>query len=819
MDELPGDDDFLSCMLLDSLEFEPSIVTHKMNPHFRPVRFDRDTIAQIIRRHVIWERDITKAVSVFNELPVVRKHVARKTPAQRQVFDSHVQRYMQAYLPTAGFEYAVTYRYRVARLRRLAHIEDAAQAETARYHAHLSPGRTDLCVLALRSFQPDDTITFCTAALKDLTRAEDEALREEAAQARAADVRDGHVRPQRDFSIIRSSSRKCSQLLLGPARFINHDCQPNAEFRRSGNQLTIRCIRPIKRNEEITTYYGDNYFELGNKECMCATCEKYQRGFFASHVADESVSTPASTESTLEDGRTLRSRSAREAAASQAAQIVTSPDDMIAYQLNPDAQGPECECLTCHALFRAPEKWWTPDECARCERHYKLFKCDWPGRYPKENPAEQTTIARPLKRRAAMENGSTTTKRPRAKTVQTPEPTVSQDISSPVKLSPVRECREASPVSDTEPPPKDPHARPRSLRRFELHSDDSDDALDAIHLGPRILGHGASTDVLASYWGAPEGERRVRRPTTMGMPLASERIASAHVTKRVPSSSRPQGRPAKAPRRIVSEPSERSVSAPLPKTEVPTPSPRSSLSPPPPPSPPSPPTTAPVIATKGPARTSISNLALFWSGGVEGRTRQQAKKAQALASTTQSPRTSARVSRTASPAPVTVVKPEPPSSRSVSDVPLPLRSSSPAAPAKPVASPLVKVERSASSLSPGPSEMPSGAPQPPLPALPPRPTATSLPPGVPPRQPLRRNLRWGNGKTSMSRPPTQTMPMRVVWPSMVKTESLSPAPPIPGVPRPLSSSSASSSSSSSSSTTSPPPQPSSASHTSTAPLP
>ena len=72
-----------------------------MNPHFRPVRFDRDTIAQIIRRHVIWERDITKAVSVFNEyvllvpflpcrLPVVRKHVARKTPAQRQVFDSYV---------------------------------------------------------------------------------------------------------------------------------------------------------------------------------------------------------------------------------------------------------------------------------------------------------------------------------------------------------------------------------------------------------------------------------------------------------------------------------------------------------------------------------------------------------------------------------------------------------------------------------------------------------------------------------------------------------------------------------------------------------
>lgn len=156
---------------------------------------------------------------------------------------------MQAYLPDAGFEYVVTHRYRTARLQRLQFLD--TMSDEARFSAHLIPGRSDLCVMAVRSFQPDDIITYCTAALKDLTHQEDQALREEAAEAREADLRDGHLRPQRDFSIIRSSRRKCSQLLLGPARFINHDCRPNAEFRRSGHILTIRCIRPIQDRKSV----------------------------------------------------------------------------------------------------------------------------------------------------------------------------------------------------------------------------------------------------------------------------------------------------------------------------------------------------------------------------------------------------------------------------------------------------------------------------------------------------------------------------------------------------------------------------------------
>ncbi|WFD29633.1 [histone H3]-lysine(4) N-trimethyltransferase [Malassezia sp. CBS 17886] len=497
MDELAADDDLLSSMLLDSLEFEPTIITHKMNPLFRPVRFDRDAVSQLVRRHVVWEQDIPAAVAAFQQLPVVRKHLQAKTPAQQRVFESHIRRYLQAYLPHAGFEYAVTHRYKTARLQHLRALDKAAPHPAAAPISGTAPGRADLCVLATRAFEPDDIITHCTAALRDLSRSEDEALREEAQHARSADLRRGHAAPQRDFSIIRSSRRKCSQLLLGPARFINHDCEPNAEFRRASQHLSIRCIRPIAPNEEITTYYGENYFEARNRECMCASCEALGAGFFASHAQWHAAPDGADAGPSSTAGRTLRPRAVRapdEARARRRARHVMG---------DPDAAGDVCACATCHDEFRAPEKWWTPDECLRCERHYKLFKCDWPSRIPTENPSSPRRTDNALLKRVAPPSVSLAALREDDALLQ-------GATSSPVKLSPVRDV----PANGTQH--RHTSSGPRR-RRYEVRSDDSDDTFETDHvaLGPQILGPGASTDVLASYWGAPDGGRRVRRRTAL----------------------------------------------------------------------------------------------------------------------------------------------------------------------------------------------------------------------------------------------------------------------------------------------------------------
>ncbi len=71
---------------------------------------------------------------------------------------------------------------------------------------------------------------------------------------------------RRDFSIVWSSLKRCFQLFLGPARFLNvgekkglflivqHDCNPNVELLRQGKYVTFRIIRPVRIGDELTTF-------------------------------------------------------------------------------------------------------------------------------------------------------------------------------------------------------------------------------------------------------------------------------------------------------------------------------------------------------------------------------------------------------------------------------------------------------------------------------------------------------------------------------------------------------------------------------------
>lgn len=40
------------------------------------------------------------------------------------------------------------------------------------------------------------------------------------------------------------------------------------------NLICFKVIKDIKVGDEITTFYGDNYFGEDNKECLCETCER-----------------------------------------------------------------------------------------------------------------------------------------------------------------------------------------------------------------------------------------------------------------------------------------------------------------------------------------------------------------------------------------------------------------------------------------------------------------------------------------------------------------------------------------------------------------
>lgn len=103
-------------------------------------------------------------------------------------FKEHMERYLDLYSPNAGAEISRTFRY--------------------------SSSKEEACLISRKRFTRHEKIEHCTGILVPLSDAEDELLGRD---------------DQTDFSIIFSRRRGVNGLFMGPCRFVNHDCQPNAE--------------------------------------------------------------------------------------------------------------------------------------------------------------------------------------------------------------------------------------------------------------------------------------------------------------------------------------------------------------------------------------------------------------------------------------------------------------------------------------------------------------------------------------------------------------------------------------------------------------
>jgi len=64
-------------------------------------------------------------------------------------------------------------------------------------------------------------------------------------------------------------------MFLGPVSYVNHSCEGNTQWYTGGKKsttITTIARANIQEGQEITTHYGQHYFDRYNKECRCIFC-------------------------------------------------------------------------------------------------------------------------------------------------------------------------------------------------------------------------------------------------------------------------------------------------------------------------------------------------------------------------------------------------------------------------------------------------------------------------------------------------------------------------------------------------------------------
>ncbi|ODV96958.1 hypothetical protein PACTADRAFT_84228 [Pachysolen tannophilus NRRL Y-2460] len=260
-------------------------------------------------------------------------------------FENHFEKYLNIYLPDCVFEINTT----------------------SRYGGKIGKRFMEGTVVARREILAGQEIKYLQGILSEVS--EEETLN------------------INDLSIIRLSSKKNKPcLMLGPLRFVNHDCNANSKFFSKLNVLKIVSTRKILMGEEITVFYSNDYFGEDNCDCLCASCERSLNGYWKLHrklMIQRSLDLPIlnNTKSQLSNTKIRPRRYTR---------LQNSKNKTILdfYGMKPSQDKKKtinflnklynrnvrskAKCDNC-GVFTAAEP-----ICLRCKRHQLIYKTAWP---------------------------------------------------------------------------------------------------------------------------------------------------------------------------------------------------------------------------------------------------------------------------------------------------------------------------------------------------------------------------------------------------------------------------------------------------------